>query len=258
MSDAMSIAASGLKTEELNLDRIANDLANLNTNNYKASKLQFEDIMVQQIQSTNALFMAGNSAKIGLGTAIYGSSKDFSPGPLKATANWNDVGINGQGFFQILREDGSSAFTRASSLTIDKERYLCTADGSRLYDGIQIPEDFVKITIQKNGDVEAILPNEQEPQLLGNIKLAKFMSPEQLNPLGSGIYSETEESGPALMDYPGQSGLGELLQGQVEASNVDMVNSLMQLTMAQRIYQINAKALQIADELEKETNEIRA
>lgn len=258
MSDAMSIAASGLKAEEFNLDRIANDLANLNTNNYKATRLQFEDVLYQQINGQESVFSSGNGQKIGMGTAVFSTSKDFSPGPLKATANPLDVAINGQGFFQVMTDDGNSAYTRTSSLKLDKDRYLCTSDGLRLYDNIQIPEGIEKLIIQNNGDVEIQRSDEQDTEILGNIKLAKFMSPEQLNPLGNGLYAETEASGQPIIDIPGQSGLGSLSQGQVEASNVDMVNSLMQLTMAQRIYQINSKALQVADEMEKETNELRS
>ncbi len=257
MSDALAIAASGLKSEEYYIDKIANDLANLNTNNYKATKLTFEDVLYQNINGTTPFFQNQTSAKIGLGTAVYKTSKDFSSGPLKPTNNWNDVAIDGNGFFQVVNTDGNMVYTRNSSLTVDSERYLATQDGLRLADNIQIPEDFVEITIQKNGDVEATLNDDPEPQLLGTIKLAKFLDPEALNSLGSGLYGTTEQTGDAVVDNPGNSGMGILLQKQVEGSNVDMVNSLMQLTMAQRVYQLNAKAVQIADELEKMTNEIR-
>ena len=134
---------------------------------------------------------------------------------------------------------------------------MATQEGLRLADNIQLPEDFVDIQILKNGDVEATLSDTTEPQLLGTIKLAKFLDPESLNPLGSGLYSPTEKTGDAVIDNPGSSGMGVLLQKQIEGSNVDMVGTLMQLTMAQRIYQLNAKTVQIADELEKMTNEIR-
>lgn len=257
MSDALAIAASGLKAEEYYIDKIANDLANLNTPNYKATKLTFEDALYQNIDGTTPMFQHQTAAKIGLGTAVHGTSKDFSNGPLKPTNNWNDVAIDGNGFFQVINTDGNIAYTRNSSLTVDAERYLSTQDGLRLADNIQIPEDFLDIKIQKNGDVEAMLDGEAEPQLLGTIKLAKFMDPESLNALGSGLYNPTEKTGDAVIDNPGNSGMGVLLQKQIEGSNVDMVNSLMQLTMAQRIYQLNAKAVQIADELEKMTNEIR-
>lgn len=257
MSDALAIAASGLKSEEYYIDKIANDLANLNTNNYKATKLSFEDVLYQNINGATPLFQNQSNTKIGLGTAVYSTSKDFSTGPLKPTNNWNDVAIDGSGFFQVVNSDGNMVYTRNSSLAIDNDRYLATKDGLRLADNIQIPEDFVEITIQKNGDVEATLNDEPEPQLLGTIKLAKFLDPEALNPLGSGLYNTTEQTGDAIIDSPGNSGMGLLLQKEVEGSNVDMVNSLMQLTMAQRVYQLNAKAVQIADELEKMTNEIR-
>ena len=257
MSDALAIAASGLKSEEYYIDKIANDLANLNTNNYKATKLTFEDVLYQNIHSSKPLFENQQTSKIGLGTAVYKTSKDFTNGPLKPTTNWNDVAIDGNGFFQVVNTDGNVAYTRNSSLTIDNDRYLATQDGLRLTDNIQIPEDFLEIKIQKNGDVEATLNDEPEPQLLGTIKLAKFLDPESLNPIGAGIYTPTEQTGDAIVDNPGNSGMGTLLQKQVEGSNVDMVHSLMELTMAQRVYQLNAKAVQIADELEKMTNEIR-
>jgi flagellar basal-body rod protein FlgG len=257
MSDALSIASSGLKAEEYYIDKIANDLANLNTPNYKASKLTFEDVLYQNINGENPLFNNQPSAKLGLGTAVYKSGKDFSIGPLKSTNNWNDVAINGVGFYQVINSNGNLAYTRNSTFGIDNDHYLTTQEGLRLADNIQIPDDFIKITIQANGDVEVIVSDDPEPQLLGTIQLAKFINPETLNPIGSGIYTPTDESGDPLTDNPGSSGLGSLAQNQIEGSNVDMVSSLMQLTMAQRVYQLNAKAVQIADELEKLTNEIR-
>lgn len=258
MSDALSIAASGLKSEEYYINNIANDLANLNTNNYKASQLTFEDALYQNIDGNNPLFQNQTINKIGLGTHVYSTSKDFSSGPLKPGNHWNDVAIDGSGFLQVVNADGNIVYTRNSSLIIDSDRYLATQDGLRLADNIQIPEDFIDITIQTNGDVQATLPDESEPQLLGSIKLAKFLNPSALNPVGSGIYTATEQTGDAIIDNPGNSGMGLLLQKQIEGSNVDMVNTLMQLTMAQRIYQLNAKAVQIADELEKTTNDIRS
>jgi flagellar basal-body rod protein FlgG len=257
MSDALAIAASGLKAEEFYIDKIANDLANLNTPNYKASTLTFEDVLYQNINGENPLFNNQPSAKLGLGTMVYKSGKDFSTGPLKSTNNWNDVAINGTGFYQVINSDGNIAYTRNSTLSIDTDRYLTTQEGLRLADNIQIPDDFTKLTIQANGDVEVTVSDDPEPQLLGTIQLAKFINPETLNPVGAGIYTPSDESGDPLTDNPGNSGLGSLAQNQIEGSNVDMVSSLMQLTMAQRVYQLNAKAVQIADELEKLTNELR-
>lgn len=257
MSDALAIAASGLKSEEYFIDKIANDLANLNTANYKATKLTFEDVLYQNINGATALFDSQSSTQIGLGTAVYKSSKDFSTGPLKASTNWNDIAINGVGFYQIINSDGNISYSRNSTLSIDSDHYLSTQEGLRLADNIQVPDDFTQLTIKKNGDVEVVLSDDPEPQLLGTIQLAKFTNPEGLNALGAGIYLPTEESGEPYVDNPGSNGLGELAQKQIEGSNVDMVSSLMQLTMAQRVYQLNAKAAQIADEMEKLTNEIR-
>lgn len=256
MSDALSIAASGLKTQEYNIDKIANDLANLNTPNYKATKIIFEDMVYQNLGNTPLQLQNPNLAKLGLGAAIYKTAKDFSNGPLKPTNNWSDLAIDGNGFFQVITNDGNLAYTRNSSFILDEDHYLATQEGLRLADNIQIPEEAIEIRIKDSGEVEASLPNDPEPQLLGTIKLAKFLDPENLNPMGAGLYNATEKSGEAIVDNPGSSGLGTLSQKQVEGSNVDMVSTLMQLTLAQRIYQLNAKAVQIADELEKMTNEI--
>lgn len=258
MSNALAIAASGLKAEEYHIDRIANDLANLNTPNYKASTITFEDVLYQNIHGEEPLFDNQASAKLGLGTAVYKTEKDFTSGPLKKSSSEKDVAIDGAGFYQVINTDGTIAYTRNSTLTIDEDHYLTTQDGLRLADNIQIPDDFTKLTIKTTGDVEVTLVDEAEPQLVGTIQLAKFTNPETLNPVGSGLYTVTDKSSEPLIDNPGSSGLGVLAQYQTEGSNVDMVTSLMQLTMAQRVYQLNAKAVQIADELEKLTNEIRA
>ena len=257
MSDALAIAASGLKSEEFYIDKIANDLANINTNNYKATQLTFEDVLYQNINKTNEQDKSQPNTKIGLGTMILKSSKDFSTGPLKPSNNWNDVAIDGNGFFQVTGEDGNIFYTRKSNLTVDSEGYLAIQDGLRLADNIQIPDENANITIKQNGDVEATLTDDSEPQLLGTIKLAKFTNPDTLDPIGNGLYTTSEHTAEPIIDNPGSAGLGGLLQKQVEGSNVDMVHTLMQLTMAQRVYQLNAKTVQIADELEKLTNEIR-
>ncbi|MBA2709680.1 MAG: flagellar hook-basal body protein [Tatlockia sp.] len=257
MSNALSIAASGLKSQEYYIDKIAHDMANLNTPNYKATKITFADQLYQNIDGKERPFQNQGGAKIGLGASVYKTGKDFSKGPLKPTNSWSDVAIDGQGFFQVIANDGNIIYTRNSTFTVDEDHYLATQEGLRLADNIQIPSDYSQITIKANGDVEATLVDETSPQLLGTIKLAKFLDPEALNPVGAGLYNSTEQSGDPIVDSPEASGLGSLIQYQIEGSNVDMVNSLMQLTLAQRIYQLNAKAVQIADELEKLTNEIR-
>ncbi|MBA2655971.1 MAG: flagellar hook-basal body complex protein [Tatlockia sp.] len=256
MSNALAIASGGLRAQEYYIDKIAHDLANLNTSNYKASKMTFADQLYQNINGGSSLQAKAN-LQLGMGASIYKTGKDFSEGPLKPTNNWSDLAIDGPGFFQVSSEDGTISYTRNSTFIIDEDHYLATQDGSRLSDNIQIPEDAIEITIQKEGEVLARVAGDTEPQLLGSIKLAKFLDPDSLHSIGSGLYKTTELSGEPIVDSPASSGLGSLAQKQIEGSNVDMVSSLMQLTMAQRIYQLNAKAVQIADELEKITNEIR-
>ncbi|MBA3537481.1 MAG: flagellar hook-basal body complex protein [Tatlockia sp.] len=257
MSNALTIAASGLKSQEYYIDKIAHDLANLNTPNYKATKITFADQLYQNIDGNRSPFHNQNGAKIGLGASVYKTGKDFSKGPLKPTNNWSDVAIDGNGFFQVIANDGNISYTRNSTFSVDEDHFLATQDGLRLAENIQIPADYTEITIKSTGDVEATIGDDSTPQLLGTIRLAKFLDPDSLNPAGAGLYNITEQSGEPIVDNPGSSGLGSLIQKQIEGSNVDMVNSLMQLTLAQRIYQLNAKAVQIADELEKLTNELR-
>lgn len=254
MSDAIAIAASGLKSQEYSIDSLAHDIANLNTSNYKSTQLTFEDVLYQNINATSKR----ESAQLGLGTAVYKTGKNFNQGPLKPSNNWNDVAIDGNGFFQVIDHEGNILYTRSSNFKIDEDHFLATENGLRLADNIQIPDGFVEITIQENGDVEATRADESHPQLLGTIQLAQFVNPESLSPLGSGLYRATEQAGDVRVDNPGTNGLGALLQKQIEGSNVDMVNTLMQLTLTQRIYQLNAKAMQVADELEKMTNELHA
>lgn len=255
MSNAFAIASSGLKTEEFFIDKLANDMANLNTPNYKSTHLVFADA-VSQNQTTHAHGNSRENAQFGLGSYITQTNKNFSPGPLKPGNNWSDVAIAGNGFFQVERDDGQSFYTRSSQLSIDEDHYL-TAGGYRLSDNIRIPTETVNIEIKKNGEVKVQLPNETQAESLGSIKLTRFMNPEHLTSLDSGLYEASEDCGEAISDAPDSNGLGALLQNQIENSNVDMVSTLMQLTMAQRIYQLNARAIQIVDDMEKMINELR-
>ena len=254
MSDALSIVSTGLTSSALYINNIANDLANLNTQNYKATRLSFENM----VSTPSKPSQHGKTHATGLGTAITHTAIDFSTGPLKPTTNWNDVAIDGKGFFQVITTDGNIAYTRNSSLSIDSEGYLSTQEGLRLNDMIQIPDDANDIQIDKNGDVIVLREDKTTPELIGSLKLVNCLNPDSLKPLGQGLYIPSEKTGDMVTDVPGSSGLGLLLQKQVEGSNVDMVSSLMQLTLAQRIYQLNAKAAQIADEMEKMANELQS
>lgn len=247
MSNALAIAASGLKVHDRYIDSLAHDLANLNTNNYKTAVLRFGAEM-------DATQKAGLH---NLGVRIMGTDRDFSKGPLKPTDSALDVAIDGEGFFQVETEDGTMAFTRTSTLMLDSEGYLAAADGLRLADNIQVPPDHASLVIHKNGEVEITRTEAGEPELLGTIQLARFQNPQALHAVHAGLWQATPDSGDALIDNPGSGGNGELLQKTIEGSNVDMVSTLMQLTMAQRVYQLNAKAIQVADELEKTINALR-
>lgn len=233
MSNTIAIATSGLKTEETYIDALANDIANINTPNYKADHIQFTDLLNQS------------------GSSIQSESKYFSQGPLKATQQWQDVAIEGDGFYQVTHPDGSIKYTRQSGFILDDERYLSLSNGMRLSDDIQIPEDASQITISESGEVSVVRGNDNTLEVIGNITLARFANTEKLHAITDGLYEATPQSGEAITDTPGQNQMGELKQYFIESSNVDMVASLMQLTLAQRVYQLNAKALQFGNEMEK-------
>ncbi|MFZ9036318.1 MAG: flagellar hook-basal body protein [Francisellaceae bacterium] len=251
MSDALSIAAAGMRSQQSELDLISNDLANMNTSNYKATSVNFADIM-----TVDATHLDGKN-NIGDGVKVASTEKDFTPGEIKVTNDYRDIAINGDGFFEVSLSDGSLAYTRSSTIKPDSDGYLSTGDGHRLSDNIQIPSDALGYRIAADGEVTATLQNQTQALRLGKITLSKFLNPSSLSAIGNGLYLPSKDSGQPYSDDPGKSGLGLLQQGATEASNVDMVDEMMNLTMAQRAYQLNAKVAQIADEMDKETNELR-
>lgn len=255
-NDALAIAASGMKAQQYEIDAISNDFANINTNGYKSSRVNFADVMYKPVTKVNN-DAQNNVNQLGVGTMVESSSKDFSQGALKQTQNPENIAINGNGFFEVTLADGSYAYSRSNTLKPDSDGYLVTDGGYRLSDNIQLPPDTIAYQISKEGEVSVQLNNQSELMSVGHIQLAKFMNPGTLTAKGDGLYLTSNLSGEAYLDTPGQNGLGTLNQGMIEASNVNMVEEMMRLTMAQRAYQLNAKAAQVADDIDKQTNELR-
>lgn len=254
MVDALYIAASGLQGEQAQIDTISNNLANMQTPGFKSSRVSFADVAT----ITPAQVQQGiQSDRAGAGLETLATRPEFTEGTLKQTGNPLDLAVEGPGFLEVETATGDHVFTRAGQLHVDQEGYLATVDGARLADGIQIPPDAKNITIDTTGQVSATLGTDTKPTILGQIQLSTFASPEALQVVGGNAYVPTEQSGDPSIGKPGDDGFGTLTQGMLEQSNVDMVQEMTNLVLAQRAYQLNARVLQAADQILDTINNLR-
>lgn len=250
MIDSLYIAATGMHAQQTNVETISNNLANLNTTAFKRGRVSFEDLMYREV--ARARGPLGSNADVlrnGAGVSLAASSKSFEQGDFKKTDQPYDVAIRGSGLFEVLMPDGTHAFTRNGGFHVDHDGFLANAQGNLLNPAIQIPPDATSVTISQAGKVLAQVPSDKAPIEIGQIELATFVNPDALKPLGDGLYVPTELSGDANPIGPGEQGVGVLQQGFLEGSNVKLVDEFVNLIVAQRAYEINAKAVQAADEM---------
>jgi flagellar basal-body rod protein FlgG len=259
MIRALYSAASGMTAQQLNVDNIANNLANANTAGYKMRRAQFQDLMYQNLTQPGA--SAGQQTvvptglQIGLGTRTSSNEIIFSQGNLAATGNSLDVAIQGKGFFQVRRPSGDLAYTRAGTFQVDRNGTMVTSDGDALEPQITIPAEAQSVTIATDGTVSYQLPGQTAAQLAGQIQLANFVNPAGLNSIGRSLYVPTDASGEATVGNPGgQEGLGTLLQGYTEQSNVSVVEEFINLIVSQRGYEANSKVVTAADQMYQQVN----
>ena len=246
MIEALHIAASGLSTQQQQIDVISNNLANMQTPGYKRSRVAFADVS----SLTPAQAREGQALnEIGAGTSITSTTPVMIDGALQQTDNPYDLGIQGPGFFEVEGADGERVYTRAGQLKIDSDGYLATSAGMRLTQNIQIPADAKQVSIAANGEISAQLPGDKGTTVIGNIELATFASPEALRSVGGNNFAATDTSGDATVGKPGDAGFGVVHQGYVEGSNVDLVGEMSTLVLAQRAYQLNARVLQASDQI---------
>jgi flagellar basal-body rod protein FlgG len=262
MIDSLYIAITGLHAQQTRIDTISNNLANVNTPGFKKARVSFEDLVYRPMttdwMSTPGVADVERNLRIGgLGTFIARTEQDFSQGDLRQTQRSLDFAIQGQGFFQVEMEDGSTAYTRQGSFSLDPDGGFVTATGQRLLPAIRVPSDATQVAVSRSGIVTALVPQEDQPIEIGRIELANFLNAGGLRAIGSGLYQATEASGEAFVGEPQDLGLGRIEQGFVEASNVDFVEELSEVVLAQRAYQLNARALQAADEILGEINNLR-
>ncbi len=252
MIRALKTAATGMRAQQMNIDTVANNLANVNTTGFKRTRLDFQDLMYQPIRvagtpSSDRQLPTG--LEVGLGVRPASSRKIFVQGVFEETGNPLDLVIEGDGFFQVSMPDGTLRYTRDGALKRDAEGNLVTSDGYLLEPSIVIPSEAQQIMISPDGTVSAVVPGQDEPQVLGEITLAKFPNPAGLESEGRNLFRRTAASGDPITGKPGQDGFGTLSQGFLEKSNVDVVEEMVDLITAQRAYEINSKVIQSADQM---------
>jgi len=261
MIRALYSAASGMTAQQTNVDNIANNLANANTTGYKMRRAQFQDLiyqtMVQPGAAAGQQTIVPTGLQLGLGTRAASNEIIFTQGNFSATNNPLDVVIQGNGFFQVRRPTGDLAYTRAGSFQFDKNGTLVTSDGDPLEPAITVPSNAQAVTIAPDGTVSYTQPGQTSVQQAGQIQLALFQNPAGLNSIGRTLYLPTDASGdPVLANPGGQEGLGTLLQGYTEQSNVSIVDEFINLIVAQRAYEANSKVVKAADEMYQQVNNL--
>lgn len=259
---ALGIAATGMAAQQKNVDVIANNIANASTDGYKAGRATFSDLIYQTEKREGAATTADGSSTpvsldIGLGTRATAVVRDTRQGGLAETGNDLSMAIDGRGFFQINRPDGTIAYTRDGNFHRSADGEIVTVDGFLLGDGIQIPENTTELEISPTGLVMAYVANELEPQEIGQLTLSTFVNEAGLKPIGNNLYLESAASGAPVDLEPGDEGAGIIRHKYVENSNVDTVKEITDLIKAQRTYELNSKSMTTADQMMQTVNQIR-
>lgn len=254
MYRALYTAASGMEAQQLNLDNIANNLANASTAGFRRRRLQFQDLLYQNLVAPGAAAtqqtVYPTGLQIGLGSRTAASEIIQQQGDFNQTGNPLDLTIQGSGFFQVQLPSGEIAYTRSGAFHLDPTGIIVDAQGNQLQPAITIPSSATNITIGSDGTVSVLIPGQQQAQQVGNVQLATFANPGGLNSVGNNYFLETTASGNPIVGTPGGAeGLGTIQQGMLENSNVDVVGEFIQMILAQRSYEANSRVVHAADEM---------
>lgn len=253
MNQALWVAKTGLDAQQTRMTLISNNLANVNTTGFKRGRAAFEDLLYQTVRQpgaqTSQQTQAPSGLMVGTGTHVVATEKLFTQGNLLQTNNPFDLAINGRGFFQVQLPDGTLAYTRDGSFQVDSQGQMVTASGYPVQPGITIPASAQSVTIGADGTVSVQLAGETAPQQVGSLTVADFINPAGLQPKGENLFAETAASGAPQTGAPGQSGLGLLIQGSLESSNVNVVEELVNMIETQRAYEMNSKAISTTDQM---------
>ncbi|MCB9478830.1 MAG: flagellar basal-body rod protein FlgG [Deltaproteobacteria bacterium] len=253
MMRALWTAATGMEAQQMKIDVIANNLANVNTTGFKKGRADFEDLLYQTLRDPGASAAEGQAAssgtQVGLGSRTVAISKLFAQGELQQTTNELDVSIEGKGFFQVLRNGDELAYTRAGAFKVNADGLLTTATGETLEPQIEIPSEALNVAIAPDGTVSVTMPGETEAEEVGTIELARFANPDGLRNLGHNLLAPTGASGEPITGVPGEEGFGSVSQGFLEMSNVNLVEEMVQMIVGQRAYEISSKVITTADQM---------
>jgi flagellar basal-body rod protein FlgG len=253
MINSLWISKTGMEAQQMQLDVISNNLANVSTNGFKKAHAVFEDLMYQNLRQVGANNAEQSTLptglQIGLGVRTVATSRTFSQGNLQQSNNNLDVAIQGNGFFQVTMPDGTTGYTRDGAFQLDNQGRVVTSSGLLVQGGITVPANATNLSIAQDGTVSVSVPGTVTPQAAGNITTASFINPAGLEPKGQNIYQETAASGQPNAGVPNANGLGAVLQGFVETSNVNVVQELVTMIQTQRAYEMNSKAIQTSDQM---------
>ncbi len=258
MIRSLFTAATGMGAMQDNINVISNNLANVSTMGFKRSRAEFQDLLYQTMRMPGTETPTGNQVptgiQIGMGSKLAAVSKLFTQGDFQQTGNELDVAIQGKGFFQVLQPDGTVAYSRTGTFRLDSAGQMVTADGEPLEPPINIPQDALNINVSSTGQVTVLQPGQTVPTVVGQIELANFINPAGLVSTGRGLYKETDASGAPVIANPGTNELGTVQQGFIESSNVNVVEELTNMILAQRAYELNSKAITTSDEMLQTAN----
>ncbi len=261
MMRALWSAATGMIAQELQVDTIANNLANVNTAGFKRQRVDFEDLLYETLRRPGAPAADGvqlpTGIQVGLGTRAAATTRMFDQGTFQETGNPLDLVIEGNGFFQVTLPNGTTGYTRAGNFRLDSEGNLVTVDGYPLEPSIVIPPDAESVAVGEDGTVSVIQAGAIAPSSVGQIQIARFINPAGLVSIGHSMFLESAASGAPAVGTPGLEGLGQIAQGVLEMSNVKVVQEMVQMITAQRAYEANSEAIKIADRMLETANNVR-
>jgi flagellar basal-body rod protein FlgG len=249
-----------MNAQQANIDNVANNLANVNTTGFKKSRVEFEDLVYQQIKTAGTPTSQESEAPVGLetglGTRAVATARNFSTGNLRNTSNPLDLAIEGAGFLQVALPGGETGYTRAGALHLNGQGQIVTADGLAIQPAINVPANATSVSISKDGIVSASVPGQTETQQVGTIELANFQNPAGLQARGGNLFVATTASGDAVTGVPGADGIGTIAQGFLEDSNVSVVEEMVNMILGQRAYEANSRVIRAADEMLQQVNQL--
>ena len=262
MIRAMGTAASGMKAQQMNIDTIANNLANVNTTGYKKSHAEFQDLLYEKVVPGGQINAEGRAnptrVEVGHGVKLVATNKDFGQGTVISTGNPLDIMVEGNGFFQLRMPDGTIKYTRDGSFKLDAELNVVNSTGYRLEPAVSVPQDATEIAVSRDGIISVMVAGDDaNVQEIGQLELARFPNAAGLQARGGNIFAESPGSGTPILANPGTEGMGETSSGFLEMSNVETVDELVNMISTQRVYELNSNTITMADEMLQTINRLK-